>query len=369
VAGADEPGGNEHGRTARTGLAAAGEPATGGHSASTTVAGDRETAQPDRSGGRRPAAWGGSVGVLAAVLLAAVAVRAFSGALTVPAAVAAGVTVFVSIVVQALPFLVLGTLVSAGITAFVPASVVTRVLPARPALAVPVAGLAGMALPGCDCGSVPVAASLVRRGVAPAAALAFLLAAPAVNPVVLVATAVAFPGRPAMVLGRLVGSLLASSVMGWLWLRWGRPEWLRLPRRAERAGGGWPAFVATCREDLVQAGGFLVLGAATAAVLNVALPPSILHAVAADPVLSVVALAVLAVLLSLCSQADAFVVSAMTQFSLTARLVFLVVGPLVDVKLFALQAGTFGRRFAIRFAPATFVVAVLAGLAAGAVLL
>jgi uncharacterized membrane protein YraQ (UPF0718 family) len=367
VAGADEHGGNTHGRTGRTGLVA-GEPLTSGHSAP-TVAGEREITGHDRPGGRRRAAWGGSVGVLATVLLAAVAVRAFSGALTVPGAVAAGVTVFVSIVVQALPFLVLGTLVSAAITAFVPPSVVTRLLPARPVLAVPVAGVAGMALPGCDCGSVPVAASLVRRGVAPSAALAFLLAAPAVNPVVLVATAVAFPGRPAMVAGRLIGSLLASSVMGWLWLRWGRPEWLRLPRRVDQAGGGWPVFVAACREDLVQAGGFLVLGAACAAVLNVALPPDVLRTVAGNPVLAVTALAVLAVLLSLCSQADAFVASAMTQFSLTARLVFLVVGPLVDVKLFALQAGTFGRRFAIRFAPPTLVVAVLAGLAAGAVLL
>lgn len=320
-----------------------------------------------RPGGRGPLT--GSVGVLAAVLVAAVAVRAFSGGLVVPGAVAAGVTVFVSIVVQALPFLVLGTLISAAITAFVPAATVGRLLPRRAALAVPVAGVAGMALPGCDCGSVPVAASLVRRGVPPAAALAFLLAAPAVNPVVLVATAVAFPGHPGMVVGRFAASLLASVLMGWLWLRWGRPGWLRLPRRAATSGGGWSVFVAAAREDLVRAGGFLVLGAATAAVLNVALPPALLHAVAGNPVLSVLALAALAVLLSLCSQADAFVISAMTQFSLTARLVFLVVGPLVDVKLFALQAGTFGRRFAVRFAPATLAVAVLAGVAVGTVLL
>ena len=69
------------------------------------------------------------------------------------------------------------------------------------------------------------------------------------------------------------------------------------------------------------------------------------------------------------SEADAFVAASLTQFSLTARLAFMVVGPMVDVKLVALQAGTFGRRFAARFAPLTFVVAVGAAVAVGAVLL
>ena len=84
---------------------------------------------------------------------------------------------------------------------------------------------------------------------------------------------------------------------------------------------------------------------------------------------SVLALAVLAVLLSICSEADAFVAASLTQFSLTARLAFLVVGPMIDLKLFAMQAGTFGRGFALRFAPATFVLAVLVSVLVGAVLL
>jgi uncharacterized membrane protein YraQ (UPF0718 family) len=82
-------------------------------------------------------------------------------------------------------------------------------------------------------------------------------------------------------------------------------------------------------------------------------------------VLSVIALALLAVLLSICSEADAFVAASLTQFSLTARLAFLVVGPMVDLKLFAMQVGSFGPRFAARFAPATFVVAVLVSVLVG----
>ena len=106
-------------------------------------------------------------------------------------------------------------------------------------------------------------------------------------------------------------------------------------------------------------GGFLVIGGLTSAVLNVVVPQSWLQAVADRPVISVVALAVLAVVLSICSEADAFVAASLGQFSLTARLAFLVVGPMVDIKLFALQAGTFGRAFASRFAPTTFVVGVV----------
>jgi uncharacterized protein len=86
-------------------------------------------------------------------------------------------------------------------------------------------------------------------------------------------------------------------------------------------------------------------------------------------VVSIIALAILAVVLSICSEADAFVAASLSQFSLTARLAFLVVGPMIDLKLFAMQAGTFGRGFALRFAPATFALAVVVSAVVGAVLL
>ncbi|KDN16079.1 permease [Amycolatopsis rifamycinica] len=279
-------------------------------------------------------------------------------------------TVFVAVVVQALPFLVLGVLLSAGLAVFVPPAFFTRVLPNRPALAVPVAGLAGAVLPGCECASVPVAGALVRGGVTPSAAVAFLLSAPAINPVVLTATAVAFPGQPRMVVARFVASLAASCVMGWLWQRLGRPDWLRpRPHGHGESGTRGEAFWGSVRHDVLHAAGFLVGGAMAAATLKAVVPASRLHAAAAHPVVAVLALAALAVLLSICSEADAFVASSLTQFSPTARLAFLVVGPMVDLKLFGMQAATFGRGFALRFAPVTFAVAVVAAALTGAVLL
>ncbi|MFD5073791.1 permease [Streptomyces sp. NPDC058371] len=279
-------------------------------------------------------------------------------------------TVFVAVVVQALPFLVLGVLLSAVIAVFVPPSFFARALPRRPALAVPVAGMAGAILPGCECASVPVAGALVRRGVTPAAALAFLLSAPAINPIVLTATAVAFPREPRMVLARFVASLLVACVMGWLWQRLGRTDWMRSPARPSYEGlGRGAAFWGSVRHDVMHAGGFLVVGAMAAATLKAVVPAGWLSAAAGNPVVSVLALAVLAVLLSICSEADAFVVASLSQFSLTARLAFLVVGPMIDLKLFAMQVGTFGRGFALRFAPATFALAVLMSVLVGAVLL
>jgi uncharacterized protein len=289
-----------------------------------------------------------------------------------PVALRTWTTVFVAIVVQALPFLVLGVLISGAITALVPPAVLARLLPSSPVLAVPSAALAGTALPGCECASVPIAGRLCARGVQPAAALAFMLAAPAVNPVVLVATAVAFPGRPEMVLARFLGSLATSITVGLLWWRVGDQRWVERARaRVAGAGDGprWLAFSSAARHDLWDAGGWLVVGAAAAATLQVVVPRSLLLAVAGQPVLAVLALGGLAVLLAICSEADAFVAASLREFSLTARLVFLVVGPAVDVKLIAMQAGVFGRRFAARFAPLTFAAAVVCALVAAQVVL
>jgi uncharacterized protein len=187
---------------------------------------------------------------------------------------------------------------------------------------------------------------------------------------VLTATAVAFPRDPEMVVARFAASLLVACAMGWLWQRLGRTDWLRLPERAAHEGATkGEAFWSSVRHDVMHAGGFLVVGAMAAATLKAVAPASWLRTAAENPAVAVLALSVLAVLLSICSEADAFVAASLTQFSLTAKLAFLVVGPMIDLKLFAMQAGTFGRSFALRFAPTTFVLATAGALLTGAVLL
>lgn len=321
--------------------------------------------EPDDGQELPPPEWGRSarsrrtatVWLFALFVLALTAGQALLAGRFTHGAFLAWATVFTAISLQALPFLVFGVALSAAITAFVPARFWQRAVPRRAALAVPVAGLSGAVLPGCECASVPVAGGLMRRGVAPAAALTFLLAAPAINPVVVVATVVAFPGQPEMALARFLASLGAAVGVGWLWAAFGRAEWLRPPRIGHGAEAtGWRAFVDAMRHDLMHAGGFLVLGGLVAAGMNVLAPREWLAAVADTPVLSVLALALLAVVLSICSEADAFIAVSFTEFSATAVLAFLVVGPMVDLKLIALQAGSFGWAFVRRFVPLTLAL-------------
>ncbi|MFD3453758.1 permease [Streptomyces sp. NPDC058691] len=320
--------------------------------------------QPRRGGRRRKRPQARDLELLVGGMILALAAQGpLAGALDAPW-LRAWASVFLAVCVQALPFLVLGTVISAAIAVFVPASFLERALPRKEALAVPVAGIAGAVLPGCECASVPVAGRLMARGVAPSAALAFLLSAPAVNPVVLTATAVAFPGQPMVVLARFAASLATAATMGWLWARFGRPEWLR-PRAGRELPSGtgpqsrWKEYRETLEHDFLHAGGWLVVGGLTAATLNVLVPRDFLEGLGGVPVVSVLVLAVLAVLLAVCSEADAFVAASLTAFPMTARLAFMVVAPMVDVKLFALQTGTFGRDFAWRFSAATFVTGVV----------
>ena len=110
-------------------------------------------------------------------------------------------------------------------------------------------------------------------------------------------------------------------------------------------------FIEAASHDFLQAGSYLVIGAAAAAALHVLVPTWVFEHLAGHLLLGVVTMALLAVVLALCSEADAFVAASITMLPLLPRLVFLVVGPAVDVKLIAMQAGMFGRKFALRFAP------------------
>lgn len=275
-------------------------------------------------------------------------------------------TIFLAIVVQSTPFLVLGVALSAVISILLSERVLSRVVPRNPVLAVPVAGVAGVGLPGCECAAVPIAGSLIRRGVVPAVALTFLLAAPAVNPAVLVSTAVAFPGQPSMVLARFVASLMTAVLVGW----WCLSRGSRLPlRRLEQVHAHGAStkdrFVATIRHDFVHASGFLVLGALLAAAVNTFVPRAVVDTVAGQAVLGIATMALFAFVVALCSESDAFVAASFTAFSDTAKLVFMVVGPAMDVKLASMEAGTFGGAFARQFVPVVVGTAVLSATVVG----
>jgi uncharacterized protein len=325
--------------------------------APTTVRSDRPA--------QGPAAPVAATTVVVLVVAAALLQRAFGTHLEIPA-LQTWTTVFVSLTVQATPFLLLGVVVSGAMAAFVPPGFVARAMPRHDTAAVGAATCAGLLLPGCECGAVPISGRMVARGAPPAAALAFMLAAPAINPIVLLSTAVAFPGQPEVVLARFVASFATALLVGLIWLRIGDDQALRRSlRRIQDRGDRLSTFVATTRHDFLHAGGYLVLGAAIAATAQVVVPPSVIDTLAGNLLVSVLVLTALAILLSICSEADAFIAAGLPQFPLVARLAFLVVGPVVDVKLVAMQAGVFGRRFALVFAPLALIVSLSAALVVG----
>ena len=195
------------------------------------------------------------------------------------------------------------------------------------------------------------------------------MAAPAINPVVLVSTAVAFPNDGRVVVARFAASFIVAVAIGMWWANRGTDDLLSVDSHDHPSPSRWDQFSDTASRDLVHAGGYLVVGAAAAATLQLVIPRSALDAVGGSEIASVLVLAALAVLLSICSEADAFVAAGLPQFSLTSRLVFLVVGPVIDLKLIAMQSGVFGRRFAAVFAPVTLVVAIITAVVVGQVLL
>lgn len=261
---------------------------------------------------------------------------------TLPSNMDMWATIFLAIMVQAIPFLLLGTLLSGAIAAWIPSSVFHKI-----PRGIPFAALSSMVLPACECASVPVANSLMRRGISQAQALVFLVASPAINPVVLVATAVAFPDNPTMVWARFLASFLAAIIIGWIWKKVGHE--IDIPHDHEHHHG----FIDTAARDFLQAGSFLVPGAILAAAFKTWIPLNFGTGILI-PVLMLVGAAII---LSLCSEADAFVAASFTSAPAAAQLAFMVVGPMIDLKLILLHAGTFGTRFAIRFLPLVLICA------------
>ncbi|MGZ8605358.1 MAG: permease [Actinomycetota bacterium] len=288
--------------------------------------------------------------------------------------------IFGSLLVQALPFVMLGALAAALVEVFVPIGTLERLgrLP-RP-LQLPTAALAGLAFPICECGSVPVARRLAQRGLMPSAAVTFMLAAPVINPVVIASTFVAYRGRSTtwtMVGGRFLLGMLVAIAVGWVIGDRSKDELLKPNPEEEhehrthlaRPEARWRRFFVHLGNDFLFMGRYLILGATIAAAIQTFLPASLLTSVADVPVVSIVVMMVLAAALSLCSESDAFVAASFVQFGPSAQLAFLVSGPMVDAKLVTLYAGTFRRGFVralvVGVFAATLVGALWIGVLAG----
>jgi uncharacterized protein len=315
-------------------------------------------------------------------------------------AVTTFVTVFLGVFFEALPFLLLGVLVSAGVQALVSPSLVTRLVP-RGRLRGALAGAAlGMVFPVCECGVVPVARRLLDKGASLPAALGFMLAGPVVNPIVFWATWTAL--GPGMATLRLSSSLLMAVAVAWVYGFHPKPETVvaaptylvSVPSEAipapetERGGADLQSgldlelrrsqaergartdlsrlfsALELAGDELLEMGRYLVVGAAAAAILRTLVPGPTLVAAGQGPILSVPLTMALAALLSICSVVDAFVALSLTGLvSSGAMLAFLVFGPVVDVKSILLYGTVLRWRTVIMLVILLTQLALLAGMA------
>ncbi|UYO98793.1 permease [Microbacterium sp. M28] len=271
---------------------------------------------------------------------------------SLPNRVQDGLTLSLSVLIEALPFVILGVVLSIVVQVWLPADAIQRWLPRRAWARRAVLSLLGMLIPVCECGNVPFARGLMMRGLAPAEALTFLMAAPIVNPIVILTTHAAFGWDGGILVARLVGGYLIANLIGWIYSRHPSPDALLTER-----------FVATCdrvthehgtpvRRSLTQflielraVMPALVIGSAVAGAVQVLIPRDVLLAIGSNPVLSIVAMMALAMTVAICSNVDAFfALSFASTFSPGAIVAFLLVGPLVDIKMLALMRTTFTSR-------------------------
>jgi hypothetical protein len=297
-------------------------------------------------------------------------------------------TIFLSLLVEAIPFLLLGVLLSGLLLIFVDERRLAAMMPRHPILGALVGSCVGFLFPVCECGNVPVARRLLMQGVPIPVAVGFLLAAPTINPIVIWSTWVAFKQQPEIVWLRIIFSLAIATIIGCVFSVQKDPRPIlqklvakSIPDPVEKnlesdskpmllqsgtflLGEGdrpipmdanllsSPAkktrseklrlLLDNSIQELRELGGVLVLGSAVAAIIQVAAPRDLILSLGQDPVSSIVAMLVLGGVISICSTVDSFfALSFASVFTSGSLLAFLVFGPMVDIKGIGLMLSVF----------------------------
>ncbi|WP_076493681.1 permease [Microbacterium sp. RURRCA19A] len=292
----------------------------------------------------------GAVVVAALFLIDAFAPTFFTAPL--PTRAQDGLTLALSVLIESLPFVVLGVLLSIIVQVWVPPGAIERWMPRAAWARRAVLSLLGMLIPVCECGNVPFARGLLMRGFRVSDTLTFLVAAPIVNPIVIISTHAAFGFSDGILVARLVGGFLVANLIGWLYSRHPDPDKLLTERFLETCeivvqerGGRGRRSLAQLVVELRSVMPALIIGSMIAGAVQVLIPRSALLAIGSDPALSIAAMMVLAVVVSLCSNVDAFfALSFASTFTPGSIVAFLVVGPVVDLKMYALLRTTFTTR-------------------------
>ncbi|MDF2926116.1 MAG: permease [Paenibacillaceae bacterium] len=264
-------------------------------------------------------------------------------------------TIFISIILEAFPFLMLGVLISSLLQVLVSEERLKRIIPKNPAIGLLVASGLGIFFPVCECGMIPVARRLIQKGMPAYLGITYMLAAPVVNPVVYFATYSAFQTKPEMVYGRMGLAYAVAVTAGLLIYLLVKGNPLKIKAQELRGEGvqeqkkmtlsGWVEHMLNDFFDMTK---YLLFGAFVAACLQVLVARSTLIDIGAHSWSSYPFMMGLAYVLSLCSTSDAFVAASFNgSFSQGPLLAFLVLGPMLDFKSTLMMFSAFRFRFVL----------------------
>ncbi len=277
---------------------------------------------------------------------------------------------FLGILLEGAPYLLLGTVISGLIDAFLPRGLLEKFLPRQRVPALMIAGLLGLVLPVCECAVVPIIRRLLAKGLPLSCGLTYMLAAPIVNPIVAVSTWSAFQGQDPwwMVGSRLGLGYLVAVSCGWIVGRLPVKKVLLenvvsplgfAERGFQRLSDRLSHAATMAMHDFINTGKYFVVGVLIAALFNtqVLVQPSVQEAVinyGAMDAIAIPGMMLMALLLSLCSTTDAFIAASTQGVALSGKMAFLVFGPMMDLKLLVLYATIFQRGFVARLAIGLF---------------
>ena len=284
-------------------------------------------------------------------------------------------TFLIGIVVEALPFVVLGIIISVAVQVWLPEGWLLRRLPKCRWVRQVTISLLGVFVPVCECGNVPLARGLLVQGLSASESLVFLLAAPVLNPVTIITTQQAFANDPVVLAGRMAGGFVIANVVGWVFMRRRRdellqPDFIKTCQISRHIHGRrWARSLELFRHEASHILPALLFGAAAAALVQVAVPREILLTLGSNPAWSIAAMLVLAFVISICSNVDAFFALAFRDTFTAGSLVsFLVFGPMIDIKLLSLMRTTYQPKVLMQVSLSVLLMAAAIGLGVNYVL-
>lgn len=337
---------------------------------------DRPTARSDgrRKRPRRGSIIGLTIGVVGiAGLFLVRSATSDLGLPDLPDALQDLLTLSYSVIIESLPFVVLGIVLSIVVQVWIPDAWIIRALPANPMLRRMAISFLGVFLPVCECGNLPLARGLMVKGFTVSESMTFLLAAPILNPITIITTHQAFGFDDGILVARLLGGFAIANIIGWIFSKHPDQEGLLTDR-----------FAAECRvtdtdhgretswhksiELFIREAGVIMpalfVGALIAGFVQVAVPRSVLVALGSNPLWSILAMMVLAFVISVCSNVDAFFILPFASTFMPGSIVtFLLFGPIIDIKMLAMMRTTFTTKTLIELTTVVALVCAAIGLA------